>query len=155
MSAHQSPLAAHSQNRSSSLSALAAVAVVGSLTWVFGLWLGPAWFPGPEVPERPFVDHEAETDPLKTVLALSVSDGSAERPTLPAIERAIKVRRGDTLMDVLLEAGISRTEAYNAITAMRKVHDPRDLMPGTTLTLTYMPLADIPDPPLSFRGFGF
>lgn len=155
MSAHQSPLPAHSQNRSSSLSALAAVAVVGSLTWVFGLWLGPAWFPGPEVPERPFVDHEAETDPLKTVLALSVSDGSAERPTLPAIERAIKVRRGDTLMDVLLEAGISRTEAYNAITAMRKVHDPRDLMPGTTLTLTYMPLADIPDPPLSFRGFGF
>jgi murein DD-endopeptidase MepM/ murein hydrolase activator NlpD len=122
---------------------------------VFGLWVGPTLFPGPKVPERPFVDHESELDPLKSVLALSVPDGVTERRPLPAIERTVAVERGDTLMKVLLRAGISRIDAYDAITAMRKIHDPRDLMPGTTLTLSYRALADVPDPPLSFRGFRF
>lgn len=155
MSPYEDTRTAHSPNRSSTLPTLAAVALIGSLTWVFGLWIGPALFPGPKVPERPFVDFETETDALKTVLALSVSDGLAERRPLPAIERAIEVGKGDTLMEVLLRAGISRADAYNAITAMRKIHNPRDLMPGTIVKLTYRALADIPDPPLSFRGFRF
>jgi murein DD-endopeptidase MepM/ murein hydrolase activator NlpD len=155
MSLNESAPAARPQNRFSTFPALVAIALIGSVTWAFGLWVGPKLVPGPKVPERAFIDHEAEIDPLRTVLALSVSDGVSERRPLPAIDRTVKLGRGDTLMELLLRARIDRSDAYYAIEAMRKLHNPRDLMPGTPITLTYQALADIPDPPLSFRGFSF
>ena len=47
----------------------------------------------------------------------------------------VLVEPGDTLMDLLLEAGIDRTEAHNAIAAMNDVFSPKDLMPGQQITL--------------------
>jgi len=155
MSLNESSPAVPPRNRLSTVPALIAIALIGSVTWAFGLWIGPELVPGPKVPERAFIDHETEVDPLPTVLALSVSDGLSERRPLPAIDRTVKVGRGDTLMELLLRAGINRSDAYNAIEAMRKLHNPRDLMPGTPVTLAYQALADVPDPPLSFRGFSF
>jgi len=155
MSLNESSPAAPSGPRLPTLPALLAVALIGSVTWAFGLWIGPELVPGPKVPERAFIDHEAEIDPLRTVLALSVSDGVSERRPLPAVDRTVKMGRGDTLMELLLRAGINRRDAYNAIEAMRKLHNPRDLMPGMPVTLAYQALADVPNPPLSFRGFRF
>jgi murein DD-endopeptidase MepM/ murein hydrolase activator NlpD len=48
----------------------------------------------------------------------------------------IVVRRGDTLMDILLRAGIERGEAYAALESLRDVYDPRQLRAGQQLTLT-------------------
>ena len=47
----------------------------------------------------------------------------------------VQVEPGDTLMDLLLDAGIGRTEAHNAVSALGDVFSPRDLMPGQQITL--------------------
>lgn len=54
-----------------------------------------------------------------------------------SVRRELKVRRGDTLMKMLLGAGVPRPQAHEAIVAMRKVHDPRDILPGQQVMLTY------------------
>lgn len=50
-------------------------------------------------------------------------------------ERDITLKAGDTLMGVLLEAGISRQEADASSSAMEKVYDPRDLRAGQMIKL--------------------
>lgn len=45
------------------------------------------------------------------------------------IDRKIRIGRGDTLMGLLIEAGVERIEAYNAIEALRLHFDPRRLRP--------------------------
>lgn len=52
-----------------------------------------------------------------------------------AMFQTVQVESGDTLMDLLLEAGIGRTEAHNAVSALSDVFSPRDLMPGQEITL--------------------
>lgn len=131
-----------------------AIALIGALTWLFGLWLGPWLVPGPQVPERVAVDHDTEIDAFRNVLALSVPDGMTETRGR-TLSRTAAVRRGDTLMEVLTRSGVDRFEAHRAITALRDVFDPRDLRPDTELTLNYRALTEGTKPPLSFRGFNF
>ena len=133
---------------------LTLIAFIGSFTWVFGLYIGPWLVPGPELPQRAYLDHEAETDPLKNVLALTVPDGAGERRGR-LVERTVAVRRGDTLMKVLTRAGLSREDAHDTVTALRGVFDPRDLMPGTDLTLSFRAFRDGADAPLTYRGLRF
>lgn len=154
MPADQDTPAGRNGGRLPVLPGLIAIILIGALTWVFGLWVGPRLVAGPRLPETAFIDHEAEIDPLKSVLALSVPDDSAEKRG-HIIEREVRVQRGDTLMKVLRRAGISRTEAHSTITALRSVYNPRDLMPGTDLTLSFSAITDSPDPPLSYRGLRF
>lgn len=47
----------------------------------------------------------------------------------------VQVESGDTLMDLLMTAGIGRAEAHNAINALGDVFSPKDLMPGQQITL--------------------
>jgi murein DD-endopeptidase MepM/ murein hydrolase activator NlpD len=54
-------------------------------------------------------------------------------------ERIIAVRRGDTLMDILLSVGMSRAEAHEAVSALSSVFDPRALKPGQEITFTFAP----------------
>jgi murein DD-endopeptidase MepM/ murein hydrolase activator NlpD len=54
-------------------------------------------------------------------------------------ERRIAVKRGDTLMDILLSAGISRAEAHSAISVLSSIFDPRGLRPGHEITVTLTP----------------
>lgn len=61
-------------------------------------------------------------------------------PPLPvpgdsAMFQTLQVESGDTLMDLLLEAGIGRTEAHEAVSALSDVFSPKDLMPGQEITL--------------------
>ena len=53
-----------------------------------------------------------------------------------AEQRVVMVRRGDTLLDLLLSVGIARAEAHEAVSALRSVFNPRDLKPGLEITLT-------------------
>lgn len=48
----------------------------------------------------------------------------------------LTIGRGDTLMKLLLSAGVVRAEAHEAVTALAKVFDPRGLVPGRALTIT-------------------
>jgi murein DD-endopeptidase MepM/ murein hydrolase activator NlpD len=46
------------------------------------------------------------------------------------VSNSLRVARGDTLMDMLVDAGVARREAHGAIVALRELYDPRKLKPG-------------------------
>ncbi len=50
-------------------------------------------------------------------------------------ERAVTLEEGDTLIEVLLRAGLSQREAYAASESLQKAYDPRDLRAGQALSL--------------------
>jgi len=54
-------------------------------------------------------------------------------------DRSTKVGKGDTLMKLLVSQGVERRDAHNAIVAMKKVYNPRHIVPGQELTLTFKP----------------
>jgi len=60
-------------------------------------------------------------------------------PTRPRgpVERPVRMRRGDTLMNVLMGAGVSRQIAHEAITALRTVFDPRRFRTGQEIILVF------------------
>ncbi len=53
----------------------------------------------------------------------------------PRISKRIEIRRGDTLLNILLRLGISRAQAHEAVASLEKVYDPRRLRPGQYLTV--------------------
>ena len=55
------------------------------------------------------------------------------------LRKAVVIRSGDTLSAALTRAGGSRAEAEAAIVAFRKVHNPRKLRVGQTLSLAFDP----------------
>ena len=65
---------------------------------------------------------------------------TAENPT--EILRNFEISRGDTLMGIMVDAGVARNVAHNAITAMSKVYSPRRIKPGQVVRLT---MATSPD----------
>lgn len=69
------------------------------------------------------------------------ADAEAEPVVLPQrpLQRVIAVRRGDTLMDILLSLGISRAEAHEAVSALASIYDLRGLRPGQEITFTFAP----------------
>ncbi len=65
-------------------------------------------------------------------------DASAAKKA--ALDRQVlSVGRGDTLMDMLTGADVPRDEANGAITALRKVYDPRKLQVGQEVTVLFEP----------------
>ncbi len=61
-------------------------------------------------------------------------------------QKKVTVGRGDTLMDLLVRNAVPRDEAVGAITALRKVYDPRDLNPGHHVTVFFHKDPSIADP---------
>ncbi|RJF86310.1 M23 family peptidase [Oleomonas cavernae] len=51
----------------------------------------------------------------------------------------VTVEQGDTLMSILIEAGLSRTEAFGAIEALKPLFNPRDLRVDQEVTITLTP----------------
>lgn len=49
----------------------------------------------------------------------------------------LTVSRGDTLMGMLVNAGVERADAHASIEALRDVWDPRSLRPGDQITVTF------------------
>ena len=64
----------------------------------------------------------------------AVSDGLARK--------AVMIGKGDTLFVALTKAGSAANDAEAAIAAFRKVHNPRSLQIGQTLTLAFEPMVD-------------
>lgn len=64
-------------------------------------------------------------------------------------EKKLAVGRGDTLMDLLVRNDVPRSDAYNAIQALSKVYNPRDLNPGHAITVFFHKDPAIADPQFS------
>jgi hypothetical protein len=56
-----------------------------------------------------------------------------------AVNRLVEVRRGDTLMNLLVDAGLERGEAHGAVTALSEVFSPRRLKAGQVVRLAMLP----------------
>ncbi|MDY0874518.1 M23 family metallopeptidase [Dongia rigui] len=63
------------------------------------------------------------------------ADDSVIREAKRDIQKVISVQRGDTLYGVLVEAGLSETEAKNTVGALSDVFSPRALKAGQEITL--------------------
>lgn len=115
------------------------------------LWLAVSDFANSRLPERPLSSLEPAAgklyvpDPLlfyeRPGLLLERSTiGNKEKPVISSvlIERPVRVRKGDTLMNLLVRAQVPRTEAHYAIEALKKSYNPRKLMPGTEIVLQFL-----------------
>lgn len=95
-------------------------------------------------PPRPMLLGDVDTElAVQQVAAVPAIAGAAvEAELAPAsISRILRVAKGDTLMGMLVDAGLSRTEAHNAIVALRGVYDPRRLRPGHEIRLSLLPVS--------------
>ncbi len=80
--------------------------------------------------------------PKKPVPAHGIVNGTANASVDDddgLLRKAVVIRKGDTLSAALTRAGGTRAEAEAAIVAFRKVHNPRHLRIGQTLSLAFDP----------------
>jgi murein DD-endopeptidase MepM/ murein hydrolase activator NlpD len=70
--------------------------------------------------------------------AISALAGASDDLADP-LARQIHVGSGDTLMGLLLQSGIDRQSAHDAIVALQTVYDPRRLRVGQELALRFAP----------------
>ena len=90
------------------------------------------WFPS----TNPRAGDEENADTL-SVVPMPIP---AELPPV-AVDTHVTVRRGDTLKAVLTRAGIPGGDAEQAIRALTKVYNPRQLKPGFEIFLQIQPPA--------------
>ncbi len=95
--------------------------------------------PPPE--ESPLI-VEAETDGDEPRVVAARSDSEIETEAQQPIRRVVQVDRGDTLMDLLLRAGVDRGDAHAALAALREVYNPKHLRIGQEVTVTFERPAD-------------
>ena len=91
---------------------------------------------------------KAESEALVAELAVPAAV-VAPRPAAPApppppsfdwvatIDRTVTVHPGDTLMEAVLSVGATPNEAHEAIQALTKIFDPRRLMVGQNIRMTF------------------
>ncbi len=60
-------------------------------------------------------------------------------PPANAVEKRLRIGKGDTLMDALRRAGSNPTEASDAIDSLRRLFNPRRLRTGQVLTVALAP----------------
>lgn len=65
------------------------------------------------------------------------ASGDHQSEISDVLERIVQVGRGDTMMGLLLQAGLGQAEAHAAISALQDVYNPRKLRPGNELVLTF------------------
>ncbi|MBI5163229.1 MAG: peptidoglycan DD-metalloendopeptidase family protein [Magnetospirillum sp.] len=100
---------------------------------------------------QPFVDFGTGDAPLDPVPPL-YADLESERPATAVpvladseladrtgrpVQRVLAVGGGDTMMDILLRAGVDATDANAAIDALLDVYNPRSLKAGQRVTVSF------------------
>jgi len=96
--------------------------------------------------------HIFHSAPLPPLQQATVSVGSSAEAAIQSLSstpphetlpqsytRTLKVGSGDTLMKIMLDAGINRGDAHTAIEALRTAYDPRQLRPGQQIHVTFQP----------------
>jgi murein DD-endopeptidase MepM/ murein hydrolase activator NlpD len=85
----------------------------------------------------PVLEHPPELILASTTPATAPGENSERnQATNPDKKRNLKVRSGDTLMSIMLSAGIDHGDANDAVTALRAVYDPKNLRVGQRIHLT-------------------
>ncbi|MBB4264395.1 M23 family metallopeptidase [Roseospira visakhapatnamensis] len=80
------------------------------------------------------------------------NDSLADTPTASGpIDVPARVDSGDTLIGLLIEAGVDRVEAHRAVKVLEEVYDPRGLRPGHVVQVRFAPPSAEDDP--LFQGF--
>ena len=84
----------------------------------------------------------------------SLALAAPEEGSLAALlqPRTVTVSRGDTLMGLIVGAGADRSDAHEAITALRDVYSPRRLRPGQEIELTFASFRDLDDEEANAQG---
>jgi len=79
-----------------------------------------------------------ETAPAQTA-ALETSPAHTAAQTEPQeIQTKVAINDGETLMQVLTDAGADRVDAYHAIAAMKPVYSPTKMRAGQEISLTFL-----------------
>lgn len=111
---------------------------------------------GPDAPSgsRLVTMVKADAQPAQSV-AFTMAVPQLEESGEPhVVEHTLTIKSGDTLLGVLVNAGVDRTDAHSSIEALREVYDPRKLRPGHEITVTFDAAAQ-PDGAEIFKGFSF
>ncbi len=102
--------------------------------------MGPTPDPASAVPVPKLHPSAAALSPPVKPDSAKPTDSATMQPaaaTPASVSRTVAINRGDTLMQVMVRAGTDRGDAHAAITALSDVYDPRRLMPGQEITLTF------------------
>ena len=75
--------------------------------------------------------------PLPPVRAPQPVAPQAKFDWIATIDRTVTVRPGDTLMEAVLSAGATPQDAHEAIAALTKIFNPRQLQAGQSIQLTF------------------
>lgn len=95
------------------------------------------------IPPRPFsvpIDFPKEpaSNPPGALPVEPVEQINIAPPPPPEfIERTFTIKKGDTLMPLLIDAGLPRNQANGAITALTKLFKPKNIRPGHKMTLKF------------------
>ena len=76
-------------------------------------------------------------DELPDAPGLSEMNSTPQNAAPPRVEKTLSVSSGDTLMGLLVRAGLDRAEAHSVITSLEEVFNPRRLQRGQELCLTF------------------
>jgi murein DD-endopeptidase MepM/ murein hydrolase activator NlpD len=82
------------------------------------------------------MDFTRAIEPETPSLDLLAQGDSADDEASTDVQRVIEVRRGDTLFGLLVDAGLSDSEAKDAVGALSDVFSPRQLKAGQEITLS-------------------
>ncbi len=75
-------------------------------------------------------------DPWSLLPGTQAEDSIARDSDDPVI-KVVEVEKGDTLIAILLNSGVGRADAVDAIAALGAVFRPRELQPGHEITLSF------------------
>jgi murein DD-endopeptidase MepM/ murein hydrolase activator NlpD len=79
---------------------------------------------------------DADDDDADVETQTAEADDAELEATPVAAERVVRVRRGDTFAGLLMAVGVPQAEAREAMSALKRVFDPKDIKPGQAITLT-------------------
>ena len=116
--------------KAATLAGLLSLPLLGAL--VYAVWPPEIWHGGPN---SPIVDADARLQSLQRQESQLASAAETDTQAPATISRNLRVASGDTLMEMLTDAGVARQEAYEAITALSDVFSPRSLRPGQEIRL--------------------
>ena len=122
-----------------------------SLRWRIGL-AGSILVSAAFVPFWAF-RYEPQAAPVPESMRSQITDPAARdetkkiavppAATVPlSIERRHEVGRGDTIIEIIADAGVSQADAHRMVQHLKKHYRPRDLRPGHEILLSFKPDAN-------------
>lgn len=81
---------------------------------------------------------EPAAAPVAAAPAGAAARAPADEPVVEdgPVEQTVEVQKGDTLLSLLLDAGVARAQAHDAVAALRNVFPPRGLQPGQEIKIS-------------------